>query len=43
VHKEFWWGNLRERDGLEDQGVDWMIILKKTFKQEAGMSWAGLI
>ena len=25
---EFWWGNLRERDHLEDTGVDGRIILR---------------
>jgi len=24
----FWWGNLRERGNLEDQGVDRKIILR---------------
>jgi len=27
VHTEFWWRNLRERDQLEDPGIDWRIIL----------------
>ena len=29
----FWWGNLRERDHLEDQGVDGRIILRWIFKK----------
>jgi hypothetical protein len=33
VHAGFWWGNLRERDDLEDLGVDWKIILKLIFKK----------
>ena len=24
----FWWGNLKERDHLEDLGMDEMVILK---------------
>jgi len=23
VHTEFWWGNLKERENLEDPDVDW--------------------
>jgi len=29
MHTEFWWGNLRERDRLEDLGIDGRIIFKK--------------
>jgi hypothetical protein len=29
----FWWGNLSERDKLEDAGVDGRIILRWIFKK----------
>jgi len=32
VYTDFWWGDLRERDNLEDVDVDEMIILKLTLK-----------
>jgi len=28
VHVGFWWGNLRDRDHLEDPDVDGTLILK---------------
>jgi hypothetical protein len=28
VHTGFWWGDLRERDHLQDLGIDGRIILK---------------
>jgi hypothetical protein len=33
VHIGFWWGNLSERDHLEDLGVDGRIILEWTLKE----------
>jgi hypothetical protein len=33
VETRFWWGNLTERDYLDDLGVDWRIILKWIFKK----------
>jgi hypothetical protein len=40
VHTGFWWGNLRVRNHLEDQGVDGRVILKCIFKRwGGGMNW----
>jgi hypothetical protein len=33
VYIEFWWGNLRERNNLEDPNLDGRIILKWIFKK----------
>jgi len=40
VHIGFWWGNMRERDHLQELGVDGNIILKLIFKKwEGDMEW----
>jgi len=44
VHIGFWWGNLREGDHLEDQGVDRRITLRWIFRKWDGVkAWTGLI
>ena len=36
----FWWGNLKEKDHLEDTGKDGGIILKRIFKEwDGNVDW----
>jgi hypothetical protein len=37
----FWWGNLRERDRLENPGVDGRIILSRIFRKWDMEVWTG--
>jgi len=41
MHIVFWCRNVKERDHLEDRGLDRRIILKWVLKQ--GWAWTGLI
>ena len=36
AYSGFWWGNLRERDHLEDPGIDGRIILRWIFRKWDG-------
>jgi hypothetical protein len=44
MYTGFRWGNLREREHLEDLGVDGVIILKRAFRKwdVGGMDWISL-
>jgi len=43
VHTGFWWGNLRNRDHLENTGIDGRIIFKWIFKKwDEGVDWIEL-
>jgi hypothetical protein len=33
IHSVFWWGNMKERDRLEEPDVDGRIVLRYIFKK----------
>jgi len=38
VHTGFWWGDLRQRNHLEDTGINGRIILRWIFKRWNGLA-----
>jgi hypothetical protein len=43
VYIGFWWGNLSEKNQLEDPGVDGIIIFRWNFRKLDVRAWTGLI
>jgi len=43
VHTQFWWEDVREREGLEGLVVDRRIILKYIFKRWDGEAWTEFV
>jgi hypothetical protein len=43
MHTGFWWGKVREKDHLEDKGVDERVIIKWILRKSVGKTWTGLI
>jgi hypothetical protein len=41
ARKGFWWGNLRERDHLEDPGIDGRLILRWILRKWDVGVWTG--
>ena len=42
MYTGFWWGNLKERDYIEDPGIDGRIILRWIFRRWDAGAWTGL-
>jgi hypothetical protein len=43
MYTGFWWGKLRERDHLEEPGVDERLTLRWIFRKWEVRKWAGWI
>jgi len=43
MYTGFWWGNLRERDHLEDPGLDGRILFRWIFRKWDLGAWTGSI
>jgi hypothetical protein len=43
MYTGFWWGNLRERDHVEDPGVIWEDNIKMDLQEVGWGTWTGLI
>jgi hypothetical protein len=44
LHRDFWWENLKERDNLEDPGVDGRIKIEWDFRKwNGGMDCIDLV
>jgi hypothetical protein len=43
VYAVFWWGKLRERDRLEEPGVDGRIIISWSLRKWDVGAWSGSI
>jgi hypothetical protein len=43
MHTGFWWGNVRERDHLEDPGLDGIMLRWIFRKLDGSMDYVGLV
>ena len=43
MYTGFWWGNVWERDHLEDTGIDGRMTLRWIFRKYDVRAWTGMI